>query len=67
MTLTSHAAPVTGARGIDPRGPRFGAVLTTVVLAAALLTLSTPVGGVLLAVQTAVFALGSCVGLSAQP
>lgn len=68
MTLTStQAATATGARGIDPRGPRFGAVLTTVVLATALLTLSTPIGGALLAVQTLVFALGAFAGLSAQP
>jgi hypothetical protein len=66
MTLT-HTPTAPSARGIDPRGPRFGAVLTTVVLAAALLTLSTPVGGALLAWQTAVFALGALAGLSAQP
>jgi len=40
---------------IDPRGPRFAAWVTTVVLAAVLLTAST----VLLAVQAAVFALGA--------
>lgn len=66
MTLT-HSPTTAAARGIDPRGPRFGAVLTTVVLAVALLTLSTPVGGVLLAWQTVVFALGALAGLSAQP
>lgn len=66
MTLTTRPA-VQSARGIDPRGPRFGAVLTTVVLAIALVTLPTPLGGVLLAWQTAVFALGALLGLSAQP
>jgi hypothetical protein len=40
---------------IDPRGPRFGAAVTTVVLAVVLLTGS----AVLLAAQTVVFALGS--------
>jgi hypothetical protein len=40
---------------IDPRGPRFAAWLTTVVLAVVLLTASTP----LLALQAAVFALGA--------
>jgi hypothetical protein len=45
---------------IDPRGPRFGAALTTVVLAAVLVLSSSPaVAGALLAVQAVVFALGS--------
>jgi hypothetical protein len=52
---------------IDPRGPRFGAVITTIVLAAILLTLPTTVAIVLLAIQTAVFGLGAFVGLHAQP
>ncbi|MFF2821295.1 DUF4395 domain-containing protein [Kitasatospora cineracea] len=43
---------------IDPRGPRFAAVLTTLVLAAALITGSRP----LLAVQAAVFAAGALGG-----
>ena len=40
---------------IDPRGPRFGAWITTIVLAVVLLTGS----GALLAAQALVFALGS--------
>lgn len=40
---------------IDPRGPRFGAWITTLVLAVVLLTGS----GLLLAAQAVVFALGS--------
>jgi len=52
---------------IDPRGPRFGAVITTVVLATILLTIPTTVAIVLLAIQTAVFGLGAFVGLHAQP
>lgn len=40
---------------IDPRGPRFGAAVTSVVLAVVLLTAS----WVLLAAQAVVFALGS--------
>ena len=40
---------------IDPRGPRFAAAVTTVVLAVVLLTGS----ALLLAVQAAVFALGA--------
>ena len=60
--------------GIDPRGPRFGAVITTVVLAASFILLwasqgSAPyvVAEVLLAWQTLAFALGAFAGLSAQP
>ncbi|MFI9331487.1 DUF4395 domain-containing protein [Kitasatospora sp. NPDC052868] len=48
---------------IDPRGPRFAAVLTTLVLAAALISGS----GVLLALQAAVFALGAIAGLRYSP
>jgi hypothetical protein len=52
---------------IDPRGPRFGGAVTTVVLALALVLVGTPVGTVLVAWQTLVFALGAIVGLHAQP
>jgi hypothetical protein len=52
---------------IDPRGPRFGAAITTVVLAIILLTIPSNVAVALLAIQTAVFALGAFVGLQAQP
>jgi len=49
--------------GIDPRGPRFSAVITTVVLAVVLVT-----GSVwLLAVQAVVFAAGSVFGLRYSP
>jgi hypothetical protein len=48
---------------IDPRGPRFGAVITTVVLAVVLVT-----GNVwLLAAQLAVFAVGALAGLRYAP
>jgi hypothetical protein len=48
---------------IDPRGPRFAAGITTVVLAITLLT-----GSVwLLAVQVAVFAIGAAAGVGASP
>src|SRR5271166_6571789 len=48
---------------IDPRGPRFGAAITTVVLAAVLVT-----GSVwLLAAQVAVFAVGALAGLRYAP
>jgi hypothetical protein len=48
---------------IDPRGPRFAATLTTLVLAAVLVTGS----GLLLAAQTAVFAAGALGGLQRSP
>lgn len=48
---------------VDPRGPRFAAVLTTLVL---LLVLATG-SGVLLAAQAVVFALGASLGLRRSP
>ena len=53
-------APV---RMVDVRGPRFGAWITSVVLAVALLTDS----GALVAVQAAVFAVGAFAGLRYAP
>jgi hypothetical protein len=55
--------------GIDPRGPRFGAAVTTVVLSTVfLLVVNQPVlAGAVLAVQALVFALGAVIGLQAQP
>jgi hypothetical protein len=52
---------------VDARGPRFGAVITVVVLALALVFLNTWVGLVLLAWQAIAFGLGTFVGLRAQP
>jgi hypothetical protein len=51
---------------IDVRGPRFGAAITTVVLAVALVVQG-PVGLALVAWQTAAFALGSLLGLRWSP
>ena len=55
--------PTTSPGYIDPRGPRFGAVITTVVLAVVLVTGS----GWLLAAQTVVFAVGALAGLRYAP
>jgi len=52
---------------IDPRGPRFGAAITTVVVAAALITLPNNTAYALIAFQLVAHALGAFVGLSAQP
>jgi hypothetical protein len=49
--------------GIDPRGPRFGAAITTVILAIAVVTGS----GWLLLAQTVVFAIGALAGLRYAP
>lgn len=48
---------------IDPRGPRFSAAITTVVLAVVLVTGS----GWLLLAQTVVFAIGALAGLRYAP
>ncbi len=52
---------------IDPRGPRFGGAVTSIVLVAALILVGTTAGTVLVAWQTLVFGLGAIVGLHAQP
>ena len=56
---TPSAAPA----GIDPRGPRFGAAVTAVVLA---LTIATG-SPWLLAAQAVVFAVGAFAGIGASP
>ena len=66
-TLDSRPSVETPIQLIDARGPRFGAVLTTIVLAATLLTIPSFISLVLLGAQTIVFALGAIVGLKAQP
>ena len=43
---------------LDVRGPRFGAVITTIVLAIAFLTQGTVISTVLLVIQTIAFAIG---------
>lgn len=62
----SDAGPCTRDQ-VDPRGPRFGAGVTTVVLALALVLVGTTAGTILVAWQTLAFALGAIVGLHAQP
>jgi len=61
--MSSTATPTP----IDPRGPRFGAAITSVVLAAVLVLGPGTPALILLVVQTVAFALGSLVGVSAQP
>ncbi len=59
---TPLAAPV----GIDPRGPRVAATLTSVVLALVLVT-PQPVATVLLAVQAVLFGIGAVRGVQHTP
>lgn len=66
MVATDNAAVCTREQ-VDPRGPRFGGAVTTVVLALALVFSGTTLGTILIAWQTLVFALGAIVGLQAQP
>jgi hypothetical protein len=54
-------------RQVDPRGQRVAAGLTAAVLAAALLTLGSPAGTVLLAWQVLVFAAGALLGPATSP
>ncbi len=51
---------------VDPRGPRFGAAVTTVVLAV-VLVLGPSLGLPLLIIQTFAFGAGSLLGLRYQP
>jgi hypothetical protein len=65
-TLASLTTPRQTRAGIDPRGPRFVASATSVVLALVLLVPG-PVAVVLLAFQTLVFAVGALRGVQHTP
>ena len=52
--------------GIDPRGPRFGAALTALILAVSLI-LGPSAGLPLLIIQALAFAVGAFLGLAFQP
>jgi hypothetical protein len=56
--VTTRTTAARTGTGIDPRGPRFGAALTTVLLAATLLLAGTTAGTVLLAVAVVLFVVG---------
>jgi hypothetical protein len=66
-TLDSRTTATVRPQQIDASGPRFAAAITVVVLAATLLTIDSTLSVVLLSIQTVAFALGSLVGLHAQP
>lgn len=63
LMTESQVTKPSGAQGIDVRGPRFGATVTTVVLLIVLVTGS----GWLLAAQALVFAVGAFAGLRRAP
>jgi hypothetical protein len=52
---------------IDPRGTRFSATITVLVLAAVIATTPSPAATVMLSIQTMVFAMGAILGPGAQP
>jgi hypothetical protein len=58
---------MTGPSGIDPRGPRFTATVTLVVLAAVLVVPSHTVSAVLIGLQAALFATGTLLGVQRTP
>lgn len=60
------SAPTHEPTAIDPRGPRFAAAVTAVVLGAALV-LGPAAGWPLLVIQTAAFAAGALLGVRYQP
>lgn len=66
MTSPETAASATK-NLVDPRGPRFGAAITSVVLAVILVTAPSGLATALLALQTAIFAVGAFGGLRLAP
>jgi hypothetical protein len=64
--MSTLTTPVPAGLGIDPRGPRFVASLTSVVLVLVLLT-PPPVAIVLLAFQATVFGIGAFRGIQHTP
>lgn len=68
QSSSSSAQTCTVGHQVDPRGPRFGAAITALVLILALLFgPSSPVTLGLLIAQTIAFALGGLAGLQYQP
>ncbi|MEJ6626945.1 MAG: DUF4395 domain-containing protein [Actinomycetes bacterium] len=63
MAVLNQSSVTNKVNLIDARGPRFSAVITTLVLAVALVTQS----AVLIAIQLAVFAIGAFAGPAKTP
>jgi hypothetical protein len=64
--MSTATTPLAAQAGIDPRGPRVAATLTSVVLALVLVT-PQPLASVLLAVQAVVFGIGAVRGVQHTP
>ena len=64
--MSTVTTPSTAVSGIDPRGPRFVAGLTVVVVAAALLAPAN-VGLALAGLQAVLFAIGAVRGVQGTP
>jgi hypothetical protein len=65
--MTTPEGPARTAGQIDPRGPQFNAILTSVVLALTLITAPDTVGLVLLGIQTVLFAIAVTLGVQRTP
>ncbi len=63
MAVLNQSSVTSKANLIDARGPRFSAVITTIVLATALVTQS----AILIAIQLIVFAIGAFAGPAKTP
>ena len=63
MAVLNQSSVTSKANLIDARGPRFSAVITTLVLATALVTQS----AILIAIQLVVFAIGAFAGPAKTP
>jgi hypothetical protein len=63
MAVLNQSSVTSKANLIDARGPRFSAVITTIVLATALVTQS----AILIAIQLVVFAIGAFAGPAKTP
>jgi uncharacterized protein DUF4395 len=64
--MSALTSPVTAPAGIDPRGPRVAATLTSVVLGLVLLA-PQPLAAALLAAQAVVFGVGAVRGVQHTP
>ena len=64
---SSGTATLPSSAQIDPRGPRFAASVTTLVLAAALVLAPSAATVALLAAQTVVFGIGAGLGVARTP
>lgn len=67
LAAAATAGASDGRLMIDPRGPRFGAAITVLVLAAVLLTIPSVTSVALLVLQAVVFGAAAFFGIQAQP